>query len=74
MREKRAALHDIRDRFLALKGKLGEEADVQRLSRQLPEGARLTLGGGRGAVAPAEIAERARVRLRAGRVAARSAA
>jgi phosphoenolpyruvate carboxylase len=35
IREKQAALNDIRDRFLALKGKLGDSAEVQRLSRQI---------------------------------------
>jgi phosphoenolpyruvate carboxylase len=35
IKEKRAALNDIRDRFLALKGQLGGSAEVQRLSRQL---------------------------------------
>ncbi|MGZ5852232.1 MAG: phosphoenolpyruvate carboxylase, partial [Hyphomicrobium sp.] len=35
LREKQAALNDIRDRFLALKSDLGSGAEVQRLSRQL---------------------------------------
>ncbi len=35
LREKQAALNDIRDRFLALKSSLGDGAEVQRLSRQL---------------------------------------
>ena len=35
LREKRAALHDIRDRFFALRPKLGDGADVLRLVRQL---------------------------------------
>lgn len=35
LREKQAALNDIRDRFLALKGALGNGAEVQRLSRQI---------------------------------------
>jgi phosphoenolpyruvate carboxylase len=35
IKEKQAALNDIRDRFLALKGKLGDSAEVQRLSRQI---------------------------------------
>src|SRR4029077_7171251 len=33
--EKRAALNDIRERFLELKGKLGDDGEVLRLSRQL---------------------------------------
>jgi phosphoenolpyruvate carboxylase len=35
LREKQAALNDIRDRFLALKGTLGNGTEVQRISRQL---------------------------------------
>ena len=35
LREKQAALNDIRDRFLALKSDVGGGAEVQRLSRQL---------------------------------------
>ncbi len=35
IKEKQAALNDIRDRFLAIKGKLGDSAEVQRLSRQI---------------------------------------
>ena len=35
LREKQAALNDIRDRFLALKSDVGSGAEVQRLSRQL---------------------------------------
>ncbi len=35
VREKRAALNDIRERFLELKGKLGDDGEVLRLSRQL---------------------------------------
>jgi phosphoenolpyruvate carboxylase len=35
IKEKQAALNDIRDRFLALKSKLGDSSDVQRLSRQI---------------------------------------
>jgi len=35
LREKQAALNDIRDRFLALRGALGNAAEVQRLSRQI---------------------------------------
>jgi phosphoenolpyruvate carboxylase len=35
LREKQAALNDIRDRFLALKAVLGTGAEVQRISRQL---------------------------------------
>ena len=35
LREKQAALNDIRDRFLALKSDAGSGAEVQRLSRQL---------------------------------------
>lgn len=35
VKEKQAALNDIRDRFLALKPRLGESGEVQRLSRQL---------------------------------------
>lgn len=47
---------------------------IQRVSRQLPEAARVMLGSGRGAATAAEIADRARSRLGAGRVAAGSAA
>ncbi len=35
IKEKQAALNDIRDRFLALKATLGDSAEVQRLSRQI---------------------------------------
>lgn len=35
LKEKQAALNDIRDRFLAMKDQLGDSAEVQRLSRQL---------------------------------------
>ena len=35
VREKQAALNDIRERFLELKGKLGDDGEVLRLSRQL---------------------------------------
>ncbi len=35
IKEKQAALNDIRDRFLGLRGKLGDSAEVQRLSRQI---------------------------------------
>ncbi len=35
LKEKHAALNDIRDRFLALKSKLGDSAEVLRLSRQI---------------------------------------
>ena len=35
LQEKRAALTDIRERFLALKHRLGEGAETQRLSRQI---------------------------------------
>jgi len=35
IKEKQAALNDIRDRFLALKDELGGGAEVQRLSRQI---------------------------------------
>ncbi len=35
LREKEAALNDIRDRFLALKPSLGDGADAQRLARQI---------------------------------------
>lgn len=35
IKEKQAALNDIRDRFLALRAKLGDGAEVQRLSRQI---------------------------------------
>jgi phosphoenolpyruvate carboxylase len=35
LQEKRSALNDIRDRFLALKGVIGDGGDVQRLSRQI---------------------------------------
>jgi phosphoenolpyruvate carboxylase len=35
IKEKQAALNDIRDRFLALKAVLGDSAEVQRLSRQI---------------------------------------
>jgi phosphoenolpyruvate carboxylase len=35
LKEKQAALNDIRDRYLAMKDRLGDGAEVQRLSRQL---------------------------------------
>ncbi len=47
---------------------------VQRLTRQMPEGRAVRLGGGRGTAAPAEIAEQARAHLRGGRVGVRLAA
>jgi phosphoenolpyruvate carboxylase len=35
LKEKQAALNDIRERFLALKERLGDDAEIQRLTRQL---------------------------------------